>query len=71
MTMQVRQENQRTVTKEQAEVMANVDTAEANTKRDEAAAKIAEIDELLDEIDLVLEQNAEQFVRDYVQKGGE
>ncbi len=31
----------------------------------------AEVDDLLDEIDEVLEQNAEEFVRSYVQKGGE
>lgn len=31
----------------------------------------AEIDELLDEIDEVLDANAEEFVRSYVQKGGE
>jgi ubiquitin-like protein Pup len=31
----------------------------------------AELDELLDEIDEVLEENAEDFVRSYVQKGGE
>ena len=31
----------------------------------------AEIDDLLDEIDEVLEDNAEEFVRNYVQKGGE
>lgn len=31
----------------------------------------AELDALLDEIDEVLEVNAEQFVRDYVQKGGQ
>jgi ubiquitin-like protein Pup len=31
----------------------------------------AEIDDLLDEIDDVLEDNAEEFVRNYVQKGGE
>ncbi len=31
----------------------------------------AELDELLDEIDEVLEDNAEEFVRAYVQKGGE
>lgn len=29
------------------------------------------IDELLDEIDSVLEENAEEFVKNYVQKGGE
>ena len=30
-----------------------------------------EIDDLLDEIDEVLESNAEDFVRSYVQKGGQ
>ncbi len=30
-----------------------------------------EIDDLLDEIDEVLEENAEDFVKSYVQKGGE
>ena len=31
----------------------------------------ADVDALLDEIDDVLESNAEQFVRGFVQKGGE
>ena len=31
----------------------------------------AELDDLLDEIDEVLEENAEEFVKSYVQKGGE
>jgi ubiquitin-like protein Pup len=31
----------------------------------------ADLDELLDEIDEVLEDNAEEFVRNYIQKGGE
>ncbi len=30
-----------------------------------------DIDDLLDEIDAVLEDNAEEFVRNYVQKGGQ
>jgi ubiquitin-like protein Pup len=30
-----------------------------------------DVDSLLDEIDDVLEENAEEFVRGYVQKGGE
>lgn len=38
----------------------------------EAGARIkAELDELLDEIDDVLETNAEDFVKSYIQKGGE
>lgn len=30
-----------------------------------------ELDDLLDEIDSVLESNAEEFVKSYVQKGGQ
>lgn len=30
-----------------------------------------DVDSVLDEIDAVLEENAEEFVRGYVQKGGE
>ncbi|MFM7509412.1 MAG: ubiquitin-like protein Pup [Actinomycetota bacterium] len=38
----------------------------------EAGEKIkADIDDLLDEIDDVLETNAEDFVKSYIQKGGE
>ena len=29
------------------------------------------MDEILDEIDEVLEENAEEFIKSYVQKGGE
>ena len=43
--------------------------APASTERGERLK--AEIDDLLDEIDEVLEDNAEEFVRNYVQKGGE
>ncbi|HWH34082.1 MAG TPA: ubiquitin-like protein Pup [Acidimicrobiales bacterium] len=31
----------------------------------------AELDDLLDEIDAVLEVNSEEFVKSYVQKGGQ
>ena len=38
----------------------------------ESGTKIkAELDDLLDEIDEVLETNAEDFVRSFVQKGGQ
>jgi prokaryotic ubiquitin-like protein Pup len=54
-------------------------TTEAETEVEESAPassergeKIkAELDDLLDEIDEVLEDNAEEFVRNYVQKGGQ
>ncbi len=36
-----------------------------------AQSRDTEVDALLDEIDDVLEQNAEQFVRGFVQKGGQ
>ena len=34
-------------------------------------AEDQKLDELLDEIDQVLEENAEEFVKNYIQKGGE
>jgi len=38
----------------------------------ERQEKLSEdVDDLLDEIDSVLEENAEEFVRGYVQKGGQ
>ena len=40
----------------------------ASTK---AAELKEEMDDILDEIDSVLEENAEEFVKSYVQKGGE
>ena len=36
-----------------------------------AAELKEEMDDILDEIDSVLEENAEEFVKSYVQKGGE
>jgi len=35
------------------------------------ATSTQDVDDLLDEIDAVLEENAEDFVRAFVQKGGE
>ncbi len=54
----------------------------APAKREEAASEVpagsekgqklkADLDDLLDEIDGVLETNAEEFVKSYVQKGGQ
>jgi ubiquitin-like protein Pup len=48
------------------------DDVKANPKVIEAGKKMKEdIDKLVDEIDDVLEKNAEEFVKNYVQKGGE
>jgi ubiquitin-like protein Pup len=45
---------------------------EATPASSERGEKIkADLDDLLDEIDEVLEDNAEEFVRNYVQKGGQ
>lgn len=46
--------------------------AKPNPKVVEAGKKLKEdIDQLVDEIDGVLEENAEEFVKNYVQKGGQ
>jgi prokaryotic ubiquitin-like protein Pup len=52
----------RTTTEEVAEAPASTATGEKLK---------AELDDLLDEIDEVLETNAEDFVKSYVQKGGQ
>jgi prokaryotic ubiquitin-like protein Pup len=45
---------------------------EATPATSESGEKLkAELDDLLDEIDEVLESNAEDFVKSYVQKGGQ
>jgi ubiquitin-like protein Pup len=64
MTEQERIQRQRT---ERANDTAPEVTVDA-TKGDQLKA---DLDDLLDEIDEVLEENAEEFVRNYVQKGGE
>lgn len=46
-------------------------TEEAPAGSDKGDKLKAELDDLLDEIDEVLEDNAEEFVRNYVQKGGQ
>jgi prokaryotic ubiquitin-like protein Pup len=47
-------------------------SAESATDVQERHEKLSEdVDAILDEIDEVLEENAEEFVRGYVQKGGE
>ena len=48
---------------------AEESTSPASTERSERLK--GELDDLLDEIDEVLETNAEEFVKSYIQKGGE
>ena len=47
------------------EVKANPEVAKKGKKIKE------DLDKLLDEIDDILEENAEEFVKSYVQRGGE
>lgn len=50
---------------DEAEVVETPTTSESGEKLK------ADLDDLLDEIDEVLETNAEDFVKSYVQKGGQ
>ena len=47
------------------------EVVEETAEQDKGAALKAEIDDLLNEIDEVLEENAEDFVKSYIQKGGQ
>ena len=48
-----------------------VEVEEAPVTSEKGEKLKAELDDLLDEIDEVLETNAEDFVKSYVQKGGQ
>ena len=64
MTEQERKQSKKRSSEEEAEVV--------ETEETDSTGVIAEkIDDLLDEIDTVLEENAEEFVKNYVQKGGQ
>ncbi len=47
------------------------ETVDAEMPSAGASEALDGLDDLLDEIDAVLEQNAEEFVTQYIQKGGE
>jgi ubiquitin-like protein Pup len=64
--MAEREQRRRPAPDRQEEV---VEEAPARSERGEEIK--AELDDLLDEIDAVLEVNSEEFVKSYVQKGGE
>jgi ubiquitin-like protein Pup len=54
---------------------ADGDPAEGDAAQQQTSPKSEKLkedmDDILDEIDSVLEENAEEFVKSYVQKGGE
>ncbi|HSX48375.1 MAG TPA: ubiquitin-like protein Pup [Candidatus Nanoarchaeia archaeon] len=62
---QQEQKKKPSTTREEPVVEAAIPTGSTATKVKE------DLDDLLDEIDEVLEENAEEFVRAYVQKGGQ
>ncbi len=64
MTEQERIQKQRTERTRDDDVVVTVSAKKGEQLK-------GELDELLDEIDSVLEENAEEFVRNYVQKGGQ
>ena len=58
--------------KKQAPARTEEETVEEAPVTTEKGEKLkGELDDLLDEIDEVLESNAEDFVKSYVQKGGQ
>ena len=64
--MPERERKQKPAPKEREEAVEDVAAPEARGQELKE-----DIDDLLDEIDSVLEENAEEFVRNYVQKGGQ
>ncbi len=66
MSEQTRKFNDRGASKE---TVGDVEVGESRASHERSSDH--DIDSILDEIDDVLEANAEDFVRNYVQKGGE
>jgi prokaryotic ubiquitin-like protein Pup len=65
--MPEREQKKKPAPKERATETEEVEAASG----EKAEALKEELDDLLDEIDSVLEENAEEFVRNYIQKGGQ
>ena len=65
MAQEQKQPKKGTETDEQAAAADQTDVAERKEQLDE------DIDAILDEIDEVLESNAEDFVKSFIQKGGQ
>jgi len=57
--------------KQEQEQKQRTATEKKEGQKSEGVNPAKEIDALLDKIDDVLEENAEEFVKNYVQKGGE
>lgn len=60
-----KKERRKESSKKSEEIQANPEVIEKGKRMTE------DLDQLMDEIDGVLEKNSEEFVKNYVQKGGE
>lgn len=58
------------VQKQRTSAQRETEVAESETADSKEALK-AELDDVIEDIDSVLEENAEEFVKGFVQKGGE
>ena len=67
-TMAEQEYSKEQIPNEDSDSSVNEEVASQNQTNSELAS---ELDGLLDEIDSVLETNAEEFVKSYVQKGGQ
>jgi len=65
MAQEHKQPRKSTESEEATEVVAETDVAERKEAMDD------DVDSILDEIDDVLETNAEDFVKSFIQKGGQ
>ena len=64
------QAQERRKTHHHEEAPNDVEVAQSSGTASSAGLK-NDLDDILDEIDEILEENAEEFVKGYVQKGGE
>ena len=68
--MPTRTQVEKTAPQRTEEAVAEVKTADP-AEAERRTEHLADLDAMLDEIDEVLEENAEEFVAAYVQKGGQ
>lgn len=64
------EQQRKSKSKQKNDEVQEEEPVQVNEETNSAAIK-DELDDLLDEIDDVLETNAEEFVKNYVQKGGQ
>jgi len=67
----VQKNNRQTESAEEAEQLKQDAVEQVQDKKTLSDEHLKEIDDLLDEIDEILEENASEFVNNFIQKGGE